>query len=65
MILDHGDGYSTLYAHGSQVLVNVGDHVQQGQTIMKVGSTGMSTGPHLHIEVRYMGQHTDPLPYLK
>lgn len=65
VVLDHGDGYTTLYAHGSQILVNVGDSVEQGQPIMKVGSTGMSTGPHLHIEVRYLGQHTDPLPFLK
>lgn len=65
VVLDHGDGYTTLYAHGSQILVNVGDSVEQGQPIMKVGSTGMSSGPHLHIEVRYLGQHTDPLPFLK
>ncbi len=65
IIVDHGGGYSTLYAHLSSVNVSVGDYVEKGENIGNVGSTGWSTGPHLHFEVRINGKHTNPLPYLK
>ena len=65
VIIDHGGGIQTLYAHGSQIMVNVGDTVKKGETVvLKVGSTGYSTGPHAHFEVRINGVTTDPLPYI-
>ena len=64
LILDHGGGVSTLYAQCSNVLVAVGDSVVRGQPIAQIGSTGFSTGPHLHFEVRNDGAHADPLPYV-
>lgn len=64
VVVDHGGGMSTLYAHMSKRLVGVGDNVAAGEVIGLVGSTGMSTGAHLHFEVRINGKHTQPNPYL-
>lgn len=64
VIIDHGGGVSTLYAHGSEILVQVGQTVKRGQPVLKVGSTGYSTGPHAHFEVRLNGVVTDPMPYI-
>ena len=64
IIIDHGGGIQTLYAHSSELLVGVGETVYRGQTIALVGSTGMSTGPHIHWEIRVNGQHIDPTPYV-
>ena len=65
LIIDHGGGYTTLYAHNSEINVQVGDYVSRGETIAKVGSTGWSTGPHIHFEIRVNGKHVNPLTYLK
>jgi murein DD-endopeptidase MepM/ murein hydrolase activator NlpD len=64
VVVDHGDGLATLYAHASSILVGVGQSVGQGETIALVGSTGNSSGPHLHFEVRVNGSAVDPLLYL-
>lgn len=64
IIIDHGNGYATLYGHQSALMVNNGDYVETGQHIGNVGSTGLSTGPHLHFEVRLNGSVIDPLPFL-
>ena len=64
VMIDHGGGISTLYAHGSEILVTVGQNVKKNDAILKVGSTGYSTGPHAHFEVRINGVVTDPLPYI-
>ena len=64
VIIDHGGGISTLYAHGSEILVQLGQSVKRGESILKVGSTGYSTGPHAHFEVRLNGVVTDPMPYI-
>ena len=64
VVIDHGAGVSSLYGHASQLLVNVGQMVKQGEVIAAVGSTGLSTGPHLHFEVRESGEPVDPIKYL-
>lgn len=64
VIVDHGNGYCTLYGHCASVDVSVGDYVSRGQVIAHVGTTGYSTGYHLHFEVRYDGERIDPLPFL-
>lgn len=64
VVIDHGGGYATLYAHNSQLLVSQGASVSQGQPIAACGSTGQSTGDHLHFEVRVSGTPEDPMRYL-
>lgn len=64
VIIDHGGGVQTLYAHGSEILVQPGQQVTKGTEILKVGSTGYSTGPHAHFEIRINGQTVNPLDYL-
>ncbi|AZR72063.1 hypothetical protein BBF96_00845 [Anoxybacter fermentans] len=65
VIIEHSDGYRTLYAHNSRVLVRGGDWVKQGQIIAKSGNTGRSTGPHLHFEIQKDGRPVDPMIYIK
>ena len=64
VIIDHGGGVQTLYAHGSEIIAKVGQIVKAGDEVLKVGSTGYSTGPHAHFEIRVNGQTLDPLHYL-
>lgn len=64
LVVDHGNGLSTLYAHNTTLLVGVGSHVTKGQVIARSGSTGNSTGPHCHFEVRVNGTRVNPFNYL-
>lgn len=65
IIVDHGGGYSTLYGHNDGLVGKVGQSVKKGELIAKSGSTGYSTGPHVHFEVRINGEYVDPLNYVK
>lgn len=65
VIIDHGNGISTLYGHNASLLVKEGDMVTKGQAIAKSGSTGLSTGPHMHFEVRKDGVPVNPMDWLK
>lgn len=65
VIIDHGNGLETYYGHNSKLLLKAGQKVSKGDLIAKVGSTGRSTGPHSHFEVRKNGIPVDPMPYLK
>ncbi|MBQ7264907.1 MAG: peptidoglycan DD-metalloendopeptidase family protein [Firmicutes bacterium] len=64
IIIDHGNGYSTLYGHTNELRCHVGEIVERGQVIAGAGTTGYSTGVHLHFEVRINGAHTDPTSYI-
>lgn len=64
IMIDHGGGVVTLYAHNNSLLAKVGDAVAKGQPIAKSGSTGQSTGPHVHFEVRINGDYVDPMTYV-
>jgi len=65
LVIDHGNGFTTLYAHMSQIYVDIGQQVVRGQAIGKMGSTGRSTGIHLHFEIRQNGSAQNPLNFLK
>jgi murein DD-endopeptidase MepM/ murein hydrolase activator NlpD len=65
VMIDHGNGYHTLYAHNSSILVHCGQNVTKGQTISLAGSTGNSTGAHLHFEIRYLGSFVNPHDYIR
>lgn len=65
IMIDHGGGIVTLYAHNSSLVVGEGTNVKKGDVVSKAGSTGMSTGPHLHFEVRKDGKYVDPIPWVR
>ena len=64
IMIDHGGGVVTVYAHGSELVAKLGDTVKRGDVILKCGSTGWSTGPHVHFEIRINGKTIDPFPYI-
>ena len=63
--VDHGNGFKTKYAHMNKIYVKKGEHLEAGDVVGEVGSTGRSTGPHLHYEVLYRGIQVDPMPFMK
>jgi len=65
IVINHGSGYISLYAHLSKIMINEGDFVQKGDVIGKSGNTGNSTGPHLHLEILENGLLVDPELYLE
>ena len=65
VLIDHGDGYESMYGHASQIFVAAGDSVERHEVIALSGSTGRSTAPHLHFEVRREGQAVDPLSLVR
>jgi murein DD-endopeptidase MepM/ murein hydrolase activator NlpD len=64
VMLVHPGGWVTLYAHNKRIVVHAGESVQQGQKLAELGSTGRSTGPHVHFELIYRGRNCDPLPFV-
>ena len=64
VVINHGDGMTTYYAHCSELLVTAGEQVTEGQMIAKIGMTGYTTGPHLHFEIRYNGVPVNAYPYI-
>ena len=64
IVMEHTDGYETLYAHLQEMKVDVGDTIVTGEEIGTVGATGMATGPHLHLELHYNGEPVNPLEYI-
>ena len=64
VVIEHDNGLTSMYAHCDELLVYVGEHVHKNTTIDKVGSTGVSTGPHLHLEIRQDGILVDPVNYI-
>lgn len=64
VMIDHGKGIQTLYAHNDRLLVKVGEQIAAGEQIALSGNTGNTTGPHLHFEIRLNGKVIDPLKYL-
>lgn len=65
VILDHGNGFETVYGHAEDILVSAGEEVKKGQLIAGMGSTGVSTGDHLHFEIRFAGEAVDPTVFIK
>lgn len=65
VVVDHGNGLSTYYGHCSELKAKIGDEVERGKVIALVGSTGRSTGSHVHLEVRINGNYTNLINYLR
>jgi murein DD-endopeptidase MepM/ murein hydrolase activator NlpD len=63
--INHGNGYVTRYGHNAEVLVAEGDPVKKGQLVARMGSTGRSTGPHVHFEVIHRGKNVNPMTYIQ